>query len=148
MAEVLITRLSDMGHNWMIPVKPGHFQCITIWWLAPEHAESLFTAWDNSIPAADKTQWRDETVKRAYGDAALASDKTSQHRTPWLPVLRRSAMADSFEAGYRQKTVVCGGINNLVPVLIYPFRTGFLEQAGGCGCHHEGCPLSRTAGHS
>lgn len=58
--------------------------------------KSLFGIWDRSIPAENKDSWRDPVVAKAYGDAALASDSTSNTRTP--PSFRSpcGALEDSF----------------------------------------------------
>jgi pimeloyl-ACP methyl ester carboxylesterase len=60
-------------------------------------ASSLLRNWDTSIPAPDKSAWRDPNVAAAYVREALASDPTSASRTP--PSLRApsGAMADTFE---------------------------------------------------
>lgn len=59
-------------------------------------ATSLFGVWDRSIPAEDKTQWRDPAIAEAYASAALASDPASGSHDP--PVFRApmGAMEDSF----------------------------------------------------
>lgn len=59
--------------------------------------ESLFSAWDKSIPFDDKSLWRDPLVAQAYADEALASDSESYTYIP--PQFRspNGAMADSFE---------------------------------------------------
>lgn len=58
--------------------------------------ESLFGAWDKSIPIEDKSAWRDPRVADAYARAALASDPTSYSRSP--PSFRAplGALEDSF----------------------------------------------------
>lgn len=58
--------------------------------------KSLFGVWDRSIPAENKDSWRDPAVEKAFAEAALASDSTSNSRTP--PSFRSpcGAMEDSF----------------------------------------------------
>lgn len=58
--------------------------------------KSLFGVWDRSIPVANKDEWRDPAVARTYAAAALASDPTSNTRTP--PSFRSpcGALEDSF----------------------------------------------------
>jgi pimeloyl-ACP methyl ester carboxylesterase len=58
--------------------------------------KSLFGVWDRSIPTENKDTWRDPAVAKAYADAAIASDTTSNTRTP--PSFRSpcGAMEDSF----------------------------------------------------
>ncbi|HJR73643.1 MAG TPA: alpha/beta fold hydrolase [Luteimonas sp.] len=59
-------------------------------------ATSLFGVWDRSIPAEDKTTWRDPALAEAYAAAALASDPASASHDP--PTFRApmGAMEDSF----------------------------------------------------
>jgi pimeloyl-ACP methyl ester carboxylesterase len=58
--------------------------------------KSLFGVWDRSIPDENKDGWRDPAVARAYAEAAIASDPTSNARTP--PSFRSpcGALEDSF----------------------------------------------------
>jgi pimeloyl-ACP methyl ester carboxylesterase len=59
-------------------------------------AASLLRSWDQSIPLADRTAWRDPAIAAAYQQAALASDPTSSTRQP--PAFRApmGAIEDSF----------------------------------------------------
>lgn len=59
-------------------------------------AESLFGSWDDSIPMADKSEWRDPELVRAYAEAALESDPTSRERTPPSFRAPTGALEDSF----------------------------------------------------
>ncbi len=79
------------------PLRPGSFNASAFGGYRFNTRDSLFSAWNNSIPVADKNLWRDERVAQAYGDAALASDATSTSREP--PSFRSpsGALADSFE---------------------------------------------------
>jgi pimeloyl-ACP methyl ester carboxylesterase len=45
-------------------------------------AEGLLAGWNNSIPTANKDEWRDPQVAAAYVTLGLASDPTSASRTP------------------------------------------------------------------
>lgn len=123
------------------PGKPGHFNASQFGGWRLNTRESLFTAWDNSIPAADKTQWRDETVKRAYGDAALASDKTSQHRTP--PAFRAptGAMADSFELATGRKQWSAAAFTT-VPVLVIRSERDFWSRQEDADAIMKDAPLA------
>ncbi|AWT56491.1 alpha/beta hydrolase [Mycolicibacterium smegmatis] len=56
---------------------------------------SLLTSWDRSIPASDVTLWRDPRVAEAYQREALASDPTSESRTPASFRAPNGAMEDS-----------------------------------------------------
>lgn len=59
-------------------------------------AASLLPAWDRSIPGDDKSGWRDPIVANAYVSAAMASDATSNQRTPPSFRAPSGAMEDSF----------------------------------------------------
>lgn len=78
------------------PAHPGQFNQASCGAYRYNDAASLLRPWDRSIPTADKSEWRDPAVAKAYVDAALASDPTSQSRTP--PSFRSpcGAMEDSF----------------------------------------------------
>jgi pimeloyl-ACP methyl ester carboxylesterase len=66
-------------------------------------AASLLRGWDQSIPADDKTTWRDPAVASAYQQAALASDPTSGTRQPAAFRAPLGALEDSFyQAGGRR----------------------------------------------
>jgi pimeloyl-ACP methyl ester carboxylesterase len=49
-------------------------------------AEGLLDGWNRSIPVANKSEWRDPRVAETYVTLGLASDPTSESRTP--PSLR------------------------------------------------------------
>jgi len=59
-------------------------------------AEANQKRWDGEIPVEDKTQYRDQDVVDAFNQAALATDPTSNTRTP--PALRapNGVLEDSF----------------------------------------------------
>ena len=59
-------------------------------------AEANNKRWDGEIPAADKTEYREQGVQDAFNAAALATDPTSSSRTP--PSLRapNGVLEDSF----------------------------------------------------
>lgn len=88
----------SLGHGSRLedPRRPGQFNQASLGAYQFATAESLLLAWDRSIPLADKSLWRDPAVASAYTAAALASDPTSESRTP--PSLRvpNGAMEDSF----------------------------------------------------
>lgn len=81
--------LDDPSHSGQLNPHIGGYQLNT--------QESLFPAWDKSIPLDDKNLWRDPLVSQAYAQEALASDPQSYNHTP--PQFRspNGAMADSFE---------------------------------------------------
>jgi pimeloyl-ACP methyl ester carboxylesterase len=78
------------------PAHPGRFNQASCGAYRFNTAASLFEVWDRSIPEADKTLWRDPVVAKAFEEAALASDPTSNSRTP--PSFRSpcGAFEDSF----------------------------------------------------
>jgi pimeloyl-ACP methyl ester carboxylesterase len=59
-------------------------------------AASLLPAWDRSIQVPDPGTWRSPEVANAYVAAALASDPTSNSRTPASFRAPSGAMEDSF----------------------------------------------------
>jgi pimeloyl-ACP methyl ester carboxylesterase len=63
------------------PQHPGNFNG-TVGAYRFSTAGSLFGVWDRNIAQQDKTVWRDPVVAKAFADAALASDPTSNSRTP------------------------------------------------------------------
>jgi pimeloyl-ACP methyl ester carboxylesterase len=79
------------------PKAPGTFNVAALGGYRLNTRESLFPAWDSSIPVADKSTWRDEKIAAAYGDAALASDDTSGTRSPASFRSPSGALADAFE---------------------------------------------------
>jgi len=78
------------------PARPGRFNPAACGAYRFNTAASLLAGWDRSIPAEDKSTWRDPAVAKAYVDAALTSDPTSSTRTP--PSFRSpcGALEDSF----------------------------------------------------
>lgn len=79
------------------PKRPGTLNAAALGGWRLNTRESLYGAWDNSIPDADKSTGRDPAVANAYGDAALASDETSTTRTPPSFRAPSGAVADAFE---------------------------------------------------
>ena len=76
------------------PNQPGQFDATTgAYRLA--NAKGLIAKWDETIPVADKSQWREDLLARAYQQSALASDPTSDTRQP--PSLR-------IPAAYREES--------------------------------------------
>lgn len=98
------------------PNRPGSFNIPAFGAYRFNTGASLLPAWDQGIPVPDKAAWRDERVKQAYIEAALASDPTSGSREP--PSFRSpsGALADSFELaiGRRQWSASALGM----PVLV------------------------------
>lgn len=80
-------------------------------------AASLRPSWDASIPVADKAAWRDPAVLQAYEKAALASDPTSDERSPPSFRAPMGAIADSFELASGRKLWDAGTITAHVLVL-------------------------------
>lgn len=85
-------RGSDNEH----PDRPGQFNAARFGAYRLNTGDSLLPSWDRSIPAEDKTTWRDPKVVEAYVTAALASDPTSGTRTPPSFRAPSGAMEDSF----------------------------------------------------
>ncbi|HJU25520.1 MAG TPA: alpha/beta fold hydrolase [Rhodanobacteraceae bacterium] len=91
-------RHSYIGHGSSLedPEHPGRFNFAEFGAYRFSTAKSLFGAWDRSIPLEDKSKWRDPEVAAAYAKAALASDPTSQSRSPPSFRAPSGAMEDSF----------------------------------------------------
>src|SRR4030095_11874547 len=66
-------------------------------------AESLFGAWDRSIPEADKQVARDLRVAKAYEEAALASDPESGTHKPQAFRSPNGCLEDSFYVAIGRK---------------------------------------------
>jgi pimeloyl-ACP methyl ester carboxylesterase len=64
----------DANHPGVFDAGAGPYRLAT--------AEGLLNGWNNSIPVADKNEWRDPQVAAAYVTLGLASDPTSASRTP------------------------------------------------------------------
>ncbi|WP_265553352.1 alpha/beta hydrolase [Serratia grimesii] len=123
------------------PRNPGHFNTAKFGGWSLSTRDSLFVVWDKSIPMLDKTQWRDETVKRVYGDAALASDKTSQRRTPQSFRAPTGAMADSFELATGKKQWSATALTN-VPVLVIRSERDFWSRPEDAAAIMKDAPLA------
>ncbi|WP_250981565.1 alpha/beta hydrolase [Rahnella sp. CG8] len=123
------------------PRHPGHFNSAQFGGWRLNTQESLFPAWDNSIPVADKTQWRDEAVKRAYGDAALRSDSTSQLRTPPSFRAPTGAMADSFELATGRKQWSATALTT-VPVLVIRSERDFWSRQEDADAIMKDAPIA------
>jgi len=78
------------------PEHPGRFDEAAYGAYRFNTADTLLPSWDQSIPLEEKAQWRDPAVAQAYVAAALASDPTSETRTPPSFRVPSGAMEDSF----------------------------------------------------
>jgi pimeloyl-ACP methyl ester carboxylesterase len=78
------------------PNHPGRFNAADTGAYRFNTADGLLPSWDRSIPLEDKTRWRDPAVAQAYVAAALASDSTSETRTPPSFRAPSGALEDSF----------------------------------------------------
>ncbi|RVH08539.1 alpha/beta fold hydrolase [Sinorhizobium meliloti] len=108
------------------PDRPGSLNMAALGAYRLNTAESLFAAWDKSIPVPDKSEWRDPAVARAYADMALSSDPTSGERTP--PSFRSpsGAMADSFELAFGRKQWSAAALT--MPVLVIRSQHDFWSR--------------------
>jgi pimeloyl-ACP methyl ester carboxylesterase len=89
-------KLLGHGTDFEDPRHPGRFNAGACGAYRLNTAQSLLGAWDRGIPVSDKNVWRDPAVAKSYVDAAIASDPTSNSRTP--PSFRSpfGALEDSF----------------------------------------------------
>jgi len=87
-----------MGHHSDMedPKHEGQFNRQTCGSYRLNTEKSLFGVRDRSIPVENKDSWRDPALAKAFAEAAMASDTTSNTRTP--PSFRSpcGAMEDSF----------------------------------------------------
>jgi pimeloyl-ACP methyl ester carboxylesterase len=80
--------LADLQHPDHIDPKLGGYNFNT--------GPSLFRAWNEAIPVANKDEWRDPAIAKAYENAAMESDPTSESRNPRSFRAPMGAMEDSF----------------------------------------------------
>jgi pimeloyl-ACP methyl ester carboxylesterase len=66
-------------------------------------ADGLIAQWNRTIPAEDKSQWRDPRVAEAYQQAALASDPTSETRNPPSMRIPAAYRLESYNLSRGQK---------------------------------------------
>lgn len=85
-----------VGSSLEDPERPGQFAARALGGYRFNAASGLLGAWDDSIPADDKSEWRDPAVVAAYVEAALASDATSGEREPPSFRAPTGALEDSF----------------------------------------------------
>lgn len=87
-----------MGHGSEMedPGHPGQFNREACGAYRLNTEKSLFGVWDRSIPSENKDTWRDPAVAKAYAEAAIRSDPTSDRRQPQSFRSPCGAMEDSF----------------------------------------------------
>ncbi|PYV56042.1 MAG: alpha/beta hydrolase [Acidobacteria bacterium] len=76
----------------------------------------LLRRWDASIPAADKSQWRDPAVADAYVTQTLATDRTASSRNPPSVRIPIGYQVDAFNLSLGRPVFAAKDIR--VPVLI------------------------------
>ncbi|WP_020672992.1 alpha/beta fold hydrolase [Amycolatopsis nigrescens] len=86
-----------LGHGspYEDPDRPGEFND-AIGAYRYHTGASLLPSWDSSIPAEDKSEWRDPAVAQSYVDGSLASDPTAGDREPPSFRAPTGALEDSF----------------------------------------------------
>jgi pimeloyl-ACP methyl ester carboxylesterase len=67
--------------------------------------EMLLRKWDEGIPIADKDQWRDPAMARAFAQALLDGDPTSSERDPPSYRSPNGMLEDSYYIGKGRKLV-------------------------------------------
>jgi pimeloyl-ACP methyl ester carboxylesterase len=108
------------------PERPGHLNVKAIGAYRASTRESLFPAWDKSIPVDDKSTWRDPVVANAYAEAALESDPTSTTRTPPSFRAPSGALADSFELALDRRQWSAARLT--MPVLVIRSENDFWSR--------------------
>jgi pimeloyl-ACP methyl ester carboxylesterase len=76
----------------------------------------LLRRWDASIPAADKTEWRDPAVANPYVSQTLATDRTASSRNPPSVRIPIGYQADAFNLSLGRP--LFAGKDIRVPVLV------------------------------
>jgi pimeloyl-ACP methyl ester carboxylesterase len=105
------------GSDMADPNDPNRFNAAKFGAYRTSTAASLLPSWDRTIPAEDKSVWRDPAVVSAYQAAALASDPTSSSRNPPSFRAPSGALADSFELAAGRKLWNAGSITARVLVI-------------------------------
>src|SRR3989442_6258740 len=83
---ILVNTLYGASSAWALrgeledPKAPARFNISAFGAYSFTTAQSLLARWDRSIPAADKSLWRDPALASAYVSTALESDHTSKSR--------------------------------------------------------------------
>lgn len=89
------------GEVFADPKFPGRFRASGAYALAD--ASRLLARWDTSIPAPDKTEWRDPAVAEAYVHETIASDPTSGSREPRSVRIPTAYRREAFEMAHGRK---------------------------------------------
>lgn len=71
-----------IGSQWDDPERPGYFNTERYGNYTFNGVELLEQHWDEQIPIADKSSWRDPAMVTAFREALLDGDPTSRTRTP------------------------------------------------------------------
>ena len=99
---ILVNTLYGASSAWPLrtdfedPKAPGRFNFSALGAYYFATAQSLLARWDRSIPATDRSSWRDPAVVSAYVSAALDSDPTSRSRNPASLRIPVGPLEDSF----------------------------------------------------
>ncbi|MEO5820924.1 MAG: alpha/beta hydrolase [Vicinamibacteraceae bacterium] len=79
------------------PARPGRINRATVGAYRLYDATAILRPWDQSIPGANKTAWRDPQVAAAYVAAVLAADPGAPPQRPPAVRVPTGALADAFE---------------------------------------------------
>ncbi|WP_423296029.1 alpha/beta hydrolase [Ancylobacter sp. VNQ12] len=87
------------------PARPGRFNVAHYGGYSFNSPEELLRKWDQSIPTADKDEWRDPAVAAAFERALLDGDPSSSTRTPPSYRSPNGMLEDSYFMGRGEKLV-------------------------------------------
>ena len=79
------------------PARPGRVNRATLGAYRLYDAAAILKPWDQSIPGADKSAWRDPQVAAAYLAAVLAADPGAPPQRPPAVRVPTGPLADAFE---------------------------------------------------
>lgn len=87
------------------PARPGHFNAARYGGYSFNDPDMLVKKWDDSIPSADKSEWRDPAVAAAFRQALIDGDPTAGERTPPTYRCPNGMLEDSYYMGRGDKLV-------------------------------------------
>ena len=93
------------GHPLEDPQRPGRFNAAHYGGYSYNFPDMLMKKWDESIPVAEKDQWRDPAVAEAFAQALLDGDPTSAERSPPSYRSPNGMLEDSYYIGKGRKLV-------------------------------------------
>ena len=109
------------------PARPGRVNRATLGAYRLYDAAAIMKPWDDSIPGADKTAWRDPKVAAAYLAAVLAADPGAPPQRPPAVRVPTGPLADAFEVTTGRQAWDAGLVRS--PALIVFAERDFWSRA-------------------